>query len=154
MAFTSTSAAATIESTRLALRVVTLGVGLFFLFMSLNKIDWVTNPDLLAQRFERWLPNAAWYAQPYLRFVAIPGVGAFARLVPLGEFCTAVAMLTGVYTRFAAVTALFMIMNFHVATSSFSSWDFVRDGTGPPLFAALIAIALVKGPLPYTLRRS
>lgn len=122
--------------------------------MSLNKVDWLANPDLLAQRFQRWLPNAAWYAQPYLRFVAIPGADAFARLVPIGEFCTAVAMLAGVYTNIAAGVALFMILNFHVATSSFSSVDFLRDGTGPPLFAALIALALVKGPLPYSLRKS
>jgi uncharacterized membrane protein YphA (DoxX/SURF4 family) len=142
-----------VDSTRIALRIVTLGVGIFFLFMSLNKIDWLANPDLLAQRFQRWLPTAAWYAQPYLRWVAIPGADVFARLVPIGEFCTALAMLTGVYTQYAAIIALFMILNFHVATSSFSSVDFLRDGTGPPLFAGLIALAFVKGPLPYSLRK-
>jgi uncharacterized membrane protein YphA (DoxX/SURF4 family) len=154
MTSASGRAGPTVDSTRLALRIVTLGLGVFFLFMSLNKVDWLTNPDLLAQRFHRWLPNAAWYAQPYLRFVAIPGVEAFARLVPIGEFCTAVAMLAGVYTNVAAAAALFMILNFHVATSSFSSWEFLRDGTGPPLVAALVALAVVKGPLPYSLRRS
>ena len=132
---------------------MTLGLGIFFLFMSLNKVAWLSNPALLSQRFERWLPNASWYAQPYLRTVAIPGAAVFARLVPIGEFLTAMAMFTGVYTNVAAAAALFMILNFHTATSSFSSMDFMRDGTGPPMFAALLALALVKGPLPFSLRK-
>ena len=144
---------ATHDSTRVALRVVTLGLGIFFLFMSLNKFDWLTTPELLAQRFQRWLPNAAWYAQPYLRWVAIPGADIFARLVPIGEFVTALSMLGGIYTRPAAVAALFMVLNFHTATSSFSSMEFLRDGTGPLLFATLIAVAVSRAPLPFSLGR-
>jgi uncharacterized membrane protein YphA (DoxX/SURF4 family) len=145
---------AEIESARLALRIATLGIGIFFLFMSLNKVSWLANPDLLAQRFERWLPNAAWHAQVYLGGVAIPGAPLFARVVPVGELCAALAMLSGRCTRVAAIAALFMILNFHLATSSFSSIEFLRDGTGPPMFAALLAVALTKGPLPLSVRRN
>jgi uncharacterized membrane protein YphA (DoxX/SURF4 family) len=145
---------AEVESARVALRIATLGIGIFFLFMSLNKISWLANPDVLAQRFERWLPNASWYAQVYLHGVAIPGAPLFARVVPISEFCAAMAMLSGRFTRVTAVAALFMIVNFHLATSSFSSIEFLRDGTGPPMFAALLAVALTKGPLPFSVRRN
>lgn len=141
------------DPARVALRIVSIGLGIFFLFMSLNKMAWLGDPNLLAERFQRWLPDASWYAQPYLRAVAIPGAAIFARLVPIGEFCTAVAMLTGVRTNIVAGFALFMILNFHTATSSFSSTDFLRDGTGPPLVAALLALAFVKGRLPFSLRK-
>ena len=142
------------RSVALALRLLTIGVGLFFLGMSLNKVAWLDNPDLLAQRFQGWLPDAAPYATVYLEAIAIPGAPVFARLVPIGEFLTAVAMLTGVCTRLAAGVAVAMILNFHLATSSFSSWDFLRDGTGPPLFAALLALAIAGRDLPFSLRLS
>lgn len=138
-------------SARIALRVVTIGLGIFFLAMSLNKVAWLSNPDLLAQRFTRWLPTASPYARIYLQDVAIPGAALFARVVPVAEFCTALAMFTGVFTNVAAGAALLMILNFHTATSSFSSWDFLRDGTGPPMFAALIAVALAGRDLPFSL---
>jgi hypothetical protein len=134
--------------TLVGLRVLTLGVGLFFLFMSLNKLAWLANPDLLADRFTRWLPTAAPYARMYLQTVAIPGAEVFARVVPIGEFLTAIAMHAGNRTNIVAAAALFMIINFHLATSSFSSVAFLRDGTGPPLFAALLALALTPRRLP------
>jgi len=136
-----------------ALRIVSLGVGVFFLAMCLNKVAWLTDPSLLSQRFERWLPNAAPYAKTYLETVAIPGAAVFARLVPLGEFLTALAMFSGVFTNVAAGVALVMILNFHLATSAFWSLEFLRDGTGPPLIAALLALAIAGARLPFSLRR-
>src|SRR5262245_24208202 len=118
------------SSAMAALRLLTLGLGVFFLFMSINKVAWLTNPNLLTDRFTRWMPNAAPYAKVYLRNVAIPGGPVFARVVPVAEFLTAMAFFTGVLTNVAAGLALFMIFNFHTATSSFSSIEFLRDGTG------------------------
>jgi uncharacterized membrane protein YphA (DoxX/SURF4 family) len=135
-----------------ALRVVAAGVGLFFLGMSLNKISWLANPELLSERFALWLPTASPYARVYLEAVAIPGAPLFARLVPLAEFCTALALLTGTLTRAAAAAALVMILNFHFATSAFSSGAFLRDGQGPPMIAALLALAIAGDRLPFTLR--
>jgi uncharacterized membrane protein YphA (DoxX/SURF4 family) len=135
-----------------ALRLLAIGVGLFFLAMSLNKLAWLGNPDLLTDRLERWLPTASPYAKPYLESVAIPGAAVFARLVPIGEFLTAMALLSGAFTRAAAGMALVMISNFHLATSAFSSWAFLQDGTGPPLLAALLALAIAGHDLPFAVR--
>lgn len=119
------------------------------LAMSLNKLDWIGHPDLLAQRFERWLPTASPYARADLEGVAIPGAPVFARLVPLGEFLTALAMFSGTFTNVAAGVALLMVLNFHFATSAFWSPEFLRDGTGFPMIAALLALAVSGGSLPY-----
>jgi uncharacterized membrane protein YphA (DoxX/SURF4 family) len=141
-----------VDTARLALRVVAVGVGVFFLGMSFNKLAWLADPAQLTQRFQQWLPNASPYAQVYLHYVAIPGGAIFARVVPIAEFLTALSMLTGVYSNVAAIAALFMILNFHVATSTFSSVEFLRDATGPPLIAALVALAIAGRRLPYSLR--
>lgn len=141
-----------VQSAGLALRVVALGIGVFFFATSYNKLGWLGEPTLLTQRFQLWLPDASPYARLYLEHLAIPGSAVFARVVPIAEFLTALSMLTGVYTNVAAAAALFMILNFHVATSSFSSVAFLRDATGPPIFAALIALALAGRQLPYSLQ--
>ena len=120
--------------------------------MAYNKVTWLSDPTQLTERFQRWLPNASPYARVYLQLVAIPGGAVLARVVPIAECLTALSMLTGVYTNVAASAAIFMIVNFHIATSSFSSIDFLRDGTGPPMFAALLALAIAGRRLPYTLR--
>ncbi len=138
---------------RVALRLISVGVGLFFLAMSLNKVAWLADPALLSDRFQRWLPNAEPYAQVYLRTVAIPAAPLFARVVPLAEFLTALAMVTGVGTRMAAALALVMVLNFQVATSSFSSVEILRDGTGPLLWIVLLALATVRGRLPFSVGR-
>jgi uncharacterized membrane protein YphA (DoxX/SURF4 family) len=137
----------------LALRLLALGLGVFFLAQGLNKINWFTNSDLLSQRFQRWLPTAAPYARAYLETIAIPGAVVFARLVPLGELLTAAALLLGAWTQVAAGLALFMVLNFHLATSAFSSPDFLRDGMGLPVIGGLLALALAGRNLPLTVRR-
>jgi uncharacterized membrane protein YphA (DoxX/SURF4 family) len=87
----------------------------------------------------------------YLQTIAIPGASLFARLVPLGEFITSLSLLTGAYTHVVAGAALLMILNFHFATSAFSSVEFLRDAQGPPMIAALLALALGGRRLPYSL---
>lgn len=120
--------------------------------MSLNKLDWFGHPDVLAQHLQRWLPTASPYARTYLQDVAIPGAPVFARLVPLGEFLTALAMFSGVFTNVAAGAAVLMVLNFHLATSAVSSPEYLRDAQGFPMIAALLALAIAGGRLPYSLR--
>src|SRR5687767_10647324 len=80
----------------LALRLLAVLFGVFFLAMGLSKVEWLFDSALLAERFERWLPNSAPYARWYLEHIAIPGAPLFARLVPLGELCAGAALILGV----------------------------------------------------------
>ena len=120
--------------------------------MGVSKLAWITNPDLLSQRFQRWLPDAAPYARVYLETIAMPAVPLFARLVPLSELATGLALAAGLWSHIVAAVSLVMVLNFHVATSAFSSTEFLRDGTGLPVLAGLLAIALAGRRLPFTLR--
>jgi uncharacterized membrane protein YphA (DoxX/SURF4 family) len=132
-----------------ALRLLAVMMGVFFLGMGLNKLAWLTNSDLLANRFVAWLPTAAPYARWYLENIAIPGAPVLARLVPVAELCVAAALILGVRIHVVSAIALVMVLNFQFATSAFSSWAFLRDGTGPPVLGALLALALAGRRLPF-----
>jgi uncharacterized membrane protein YphA (DoxX/SURF4 family) len=137
----------------LALRIMAVLVGVFFAGMGLNKLAWLTDSGLLAQRFDIFAKDAPPIVESYLETFARPGVPVFARLVPIAELSTAAALILGFWTRLAALLALFMILNFHFATASFFEWEFLRDGTGPPLIGALLALAIAGSNLPWTVTK-
>lgn len=134
-----------------ALRLLAITVGLFFLGMGMNKIPWLADSDLLASRLVAWLPTATPYARWYLETIAIPGASVFARLVPLAELSAAAALILGIRIDVVSALAFVMVLNFHLATGAFSSWAFLRDGTGPPVLGALLALALAGRRLPFCL---
>ena len=123
----------------MALHVLAIGVGVFFIAMSLNKVAWLSQPDLLLNRFIRWAPMASAPVRWYLQHIAIPAAPLLARAIPIGEFTVGVAFILGRWIRPAAALGLFLVLNFHFGTSAFFAWEFLRDGTGPPVIAALIA---------------
>jgi uncharacterized membrane protein YphA (DoxX/SURF4 family) len=136
----------------IALRVLGICIGAFFIGMALNKVGWLTNSNLLLDRFVRWAPKARPAVRWYLETLAIPGAPIFARVIPIAEFSTGIALIVGFWPRLAAALALVMILNFHFATASFWSWEFLRDGTGPPLIGGLLALAIAGGRMPWTVR--
>lgn len=140
------------DKTGMALRVLAVCVGIFLIAMALNKVSWLTDTNQLLGRFQRWAPNANPMVRWYLETVAIPGAAVFARLVPLGEFFGGIALIIGFMPRLAAALVLFMVLNFHFATGSYWSWEFLRDGTGLPLFGGLLALAVGAVKLPWSLR--
>ena len=50
--------------------------------------------------------------------------------------------MIGLWIRPAAAIALFLVLNFHFGTSALYAWEFLRDGTGPPILAALVALVI------------
>ena len=139
-------------SSAFALRVLSLCMGVFFLFMGLDKTPWFAEPGLLTKQLRGWHGEAPAPSRWYLETVAIPGAPAFARIVPAGELAVGVALIAGIQVRLAAVAGLFMVLNFHFATASFWSADFLRDGTGPPLLGALLALAIGGNRMPWVFR--
>ena len=75
------------------LRALALMLGVFFLFNGLDKLAWFADSSVLAQRLEGWLQDAAPSTRRYLEIVAAPGVPVFARLVPLAELTTGLALI-------------------------------------------------------------
>jgi uncharacterized membrane protein YphA (DoxX/SURF4 family) len=146
-----TRGAVTSSGAGVALRLLAIAVGIFFLGMCSSKIAWFSNSGILLDKFQRiFLPKAPPVVRWYLETVCIPGTPLFARLVPLGEFVAGVSLIFGFWTRMAALAAFLMVLNFHFATSAFWSIDFLRDGTGFPLLGALLALAIAGGRLPFS----
>jgi len=129
-------------------------LGVFFLFQGLSKLRWFVHSSLLAQQLAGWHrgvapgSSGAWY----LERVAIPYTGFFARLVPLGEICSGLAMLAGFWTPLAAFIAFFMTLNFHIASGGLFTHSFLIDGYGLPVLGGTLALAIGGVRLPWSIR--
>ena len=138
----------------LGLRIMAAMIGVFFLGMCSSKIAWLTDSNILLQKFQMiFLPKAPPIVRWYLETVCIPGTPLFARLVPLGECVAGLAFISGFWTRMVATAAFLMVLNFHFATSAFWSIDFLRDGTGLPLLGGLLALAITGSRLPFSVSK-
>jgi uncharacterized membrane protein YphA (DoxX/SURF4 family) len=149
-----TRGAAVASRSGLALRLLAIGIGIFFLGMCSSKIAWFTNSDILLQKFHNiFLPKAPPIVRWYLVTVCIPGTPLFARLVPLGELAAGLSLILGFWTRMAATVAFLMVVNFHFATSAFWSVDYLRDAQGFPLLGGLLALAIAGSRLPFSVSK-
>ena len=149
----STAPSDTANAVAVGLRVFAIFLGIFFLAQSLNKLAWPGNPQLLLGRFQRWAPTTRPEVRWYLVNIATPFAPLLARIIPVAEFLTAMSFILGFWMPVAAVLALFMVLNFHFGTAAFYAWDFLRDGTGPPVIGGLIGLALGGRDLPFTIQR-
>jgi uncharacterized membrane protein YphA (DoxX/SURF4 family) len=139
---------------RVALFVVRIALGVFFIFEGWDKLPWMTNPGLLAAALHRWadagVPLSRWYVETIL----LPGVPVFARLVFLGEVAAGLAFFFGVWVRPAAILTFLMVLNIHFAHSSIFEYGFLSKGDGLPILGGLLALAIAGNNLPLSLSSS
>jgi uncharacterized membrane protein YphA (DoxX/SURF4 family) len=128
-------------------------LGVFFLFQGIGKIGWLTDPSPLTTQLTGFLESANQWNRAYLETVCLPGAAVFARLVLFGELATGVSFLLGVYTRYAAIAALLMVLNFHFAGGFMFEYRYLTNGYGPPVVGGLLALALGGVALPLSLRK-
>ncbi len=136
------------QGTGLALSRILIGV--FFVFEGLGKLHWLTNPALLSTQLSSWLASAPFPSRWYLDHVAMPHVPTFARLVMIAELAAGVALVLGFWTRLTALLALLMVLNFHFASGQLFRYQFLTNGYGLPVLAALVALAFAGGRLPLS----
>jgi uncharacterized membrane protein YphA (DoxX/SURF4 family) len=136
------------------LALIRILLGVFFIFEAIGKYDWLADAGVLNGRLDSWAqPGAAPMAQWYLANVAKPGAFYFARLVPLGELATGIALVLGVATRPAALLAFLMVLNFHVASSAIFRYAFLTNGYGLPVLSGLLGLAIGGARLPWSIRK-
>jgi uncharacterized membrane protein YphA (DoxX/SURF4 family) len=135
------------------LRLLSLFLGIFFLFMGLDKLAWLSDAGLLARSLDEWLATSPAASRWYLRTIAIPGASAFAPLVVAGELGTGAALILGFKPRLAALVGLFMVLNFHFAMGVLLQYSYLWNGYGPPVLGGLLALAIGGGGLPFSLSR-
>jgi uncharacterized membrane protein YphA (DoxX/SURF4 family) len=136
-----------------ALRLLSLAMGVFLIFMGLDKIDWLLDGGILTRRLQEWRGMARPIARWYLDTIALPGAPLFARAVPPAELAAGAALILGIRVRLAAALALLMIVNFHVASDVIFRYDYLFNGYGPPILGALLALAVGGTRLPFSVSK-
>jgi uncharacterized membrane protein YphA (DoxX/SURF4 family) len=135
------------------LRALSVLLGVFFLFEGVAKIGWLTDPSPLTGRLTGYLENANAWNRVYLERVCIPFAPLFARLVLFGELATGLALISGVWARYAAVVALLMVLNIHFASGLIFQYGFLTNGYGLPVLGGLLALAVGAVGLPASAKR-
>jgi uncharacterized membrane protein YphA (DoxX/SURF4 family) len=136
------------------LAIVRICIGMFFIFEGLGKIRWFVDASILSGQFAGWMQTAApgSIAHSYLERIAIPYVGVFARIVPLGELCSGLALLLGIWTPFFAFVAFFMALNFQIASGGLFRFAFLSSGYGLPVLGSTLGLTLGGVRLPWSVR--
>ncbi len=124
--------------------VLRIAIGVFFIFEGIGKARWLTDPSILAGQFATWngAVGAHSIAGWYLHRIAIPGVAIFARLVPLGELCSGIALVVGFWTPLFAFIAFFMAVNYQLASGALFRYSFLTSGYGLPVLGSTLALAI------------
>ena len=138
------------------LAILRICIGIFFLFEGIGKIRWFTDTSQLASMFAAWsqaVPAGSWSAM-YLERLAMPYSTVFARLVPLGEMASGIALIVGVWTPFSALVAFFMALNFQFASGALFKYSILTSGYGLPVLGSTLALALGGVRLPWSIRSS
>lgn len=136
------------------LRVLSVLLGVFFLFEGVSKWGWLLDSSPLTAQLSGYLEGANAWNRPYLERVCLPGAPLFARLVLFGELATGIALITGAYARAAAAVAFLMVLNIHFASGLLFQYRFLTNGYGLPVLGGLLALAVGGVALPASLRRS
>lgn len=126
------------------LTVLRIFLGVFFLFQGVNKHAWLLDSSMLADQLREWADaaQAGSISRWYLDQIAMPGVGVFARLVPLGEIASGAALLLGIWTPLVAFLAFFMVLNFAVASGVIFRYSYLTNGYGLPVLGGTLALAI------------
>ena len=141
------------NSLAVGLRALALIVGVFFIFMGISKITWLTDSGFLLWQLEQWRESAPAASRWYLETMAIPGAPLFARFVPFGELAVGAALVCGFRVRHSAALALLMILNFHFASGIIFTYGYLTNGYGLPVVGGLVALAIGGGRLPLSLSK-
>ncbi len=136
------------------LAVLRIGIGVFFIFEGLGKIRWFSDPSILASQLAGWAQAAPAGSinHLYLERIALPFATIFARLVPLGELSSGVALVTGFWTPLFAFVAFVMALNFQIGSGALFKYSFLTSGYGLPVLGATLGLAIGGVRLPWSIR--
>lgn len=133
-----------------ALRLLSVALGIFLICMGLDKIEWLMDSGFLARRLQEWRGMARPLARWYLETIAIPGAPVFARVVVIAELAAGSALVLGIKVRLAAALAMFMVLNFHIASDVIFRYDYLINAYGLPVLGGLLALTVGGSRLPFS----
>jgi uncharacterized membrane protein YphA (DoxX/SURF4 family) len=133
-----------VDRPRLALTVLRVCIGVFFVAEGVMKASWFMDSTILARQLDGWskAATAGSISRWYLDHIALQGVSYFARLVPLGEIASGAALIVGFWTPLFAFIAFFMALNFQIASGAVTKLSFLTSGYGLPVLGSTLAVAI------------
>ena len=133
-----------VDRPRLALTVLRICIGVFFVAEGVMKASWFMDSTILAHQLDGWSQAATSgsISRWYLDHVALKGVPYFARLVPLGEISSGAALIFGFWTPLFAFVAFVMALNFQIASGAVAKISFLTSGYGLPVLGSTLALAI------------
>jgi uncharacterized membrane protein YphA (DoxX/SURF4 family) len=136
------------------LSVIRICVGVFFLCEGLTKWRWFLDASPLTAQLTAWEHAAAPGAlnARYLAAFALPGARWFARLVPLGEISSGLALIFGVWTPIFALLAFLLALNFQFASGVLFKLGILTSGYGLPVLGSTLGLAIGGVRLRWSLR--
>ena len=136
-----------------ALRILSVALGVFLIFMGLDKIEWLADGTILARRLQEWRGMARPLARWYIETVALPGAPVFARVVVLAELTAGTALILGTRVRLAAALTFLMVLNFHFAADLIFKYSYLINAYGLPILGGLLALAVGGTRLPFSVSK-
>lgn len=145
----------TLDRQGIGLAILRIMTGMFFLFQGIAKIRWFTDTSLLAGRFSDWMQASSpgSLSAQYLERFAIPYTSVVARVVPLAEILSGLALIVGVWTPVFACIAFFMTLNVALVSGDIFRYRFLTSGYGLPVLGATLALTIGGVRLPLSVRR-
>lgn len=146
----------TLDRQGIGLAILRITIGVFFLFQGIAKIQWFTDSSLLAGKFSDWMQASApgSVSVQYLERVAVPYTSILARVVPLAEILSGLALIVGLWTPVFAFLAFFMTLNFAVGSGDVFRYRFLTGGDWLPVLGATLALTIGGVRLPLSVRRT
>ena len=123
------------------LRIV---IGVFFIAQGLNKLDWYTSSEFLRTSLDRYSQNPPAATFWYQKHVAYPGIEAWSRMIPTGEMLIGIALVLGLLTRPALITAIALLINYHLTNGSLFSSAFLSNPYALVILSCLLFLLASK----------
>jgi uncharacterized membrane protein YphA (DoxX/SURF4 family) len=131
-----------------------VALGVFLIFMALDKIEWLADGTFLTRRLQEWRGMARPLARWYIETVALPAAPVFARVVVIAELAAGTALILGTRVRLAAALTFLMVFNFHFAADLIFRYSYLINAYGLPILGGLLALAIGGGTrLPFSLSK-
>ncbi len=127
----------------LYLILLRLVVGGVFLVEGINKLSWLSKPDIILTQFDRWLESAIPIEQAYMGLWA-PLAETLRYVVLFGELAVGISLIVGVFVPLSSVLAALMVLNFKLASGGLLNWGFLGDPYGIVLIVLLIMFATTR----------
>jgi uncharacterized membrane protein YphA (DoxX/SURF4 family) len=136
------------------LAVIRICIGVFFLAEGVAKYRWFSDSSMLAGQLAGWAQTNApgSLSARYVQHFALPWVVYFARLVPLGEIVSGIALIAGFWTPIFALLAFLMALNFQFASGALFRMSVLTSGYALPVLGATLGLAVGGVRLPWSVR--